>query len=176
MTIECGSVTLEGIARDCYTSMGGIKEIWLAPYKKGVAELDKDNKFIENIPTDTLESFKKYNTKKNVSSLTSTFNIDATNGTNYVSTELSLTFARMTTDKRMEISTLVTGELMAIVQDANGIYWFLGKDEAVTATAGTAQTGAAKGDGNNYQLTLTDESEVLPYEVSSALAAQLKED
>lgn len=171
MTIECGSVTLAGIARDCSTSMGGIKGIWLAPYVKDVAVIHSGR--VDEMDDATVGTFKKYNTKKNVSSMTSTFNIDATNGTNYVSTELSLTFARMTTDKRMEISTLVTGELMAIVQDANGIYWFLGKDEPVTATAGTAQTGAAKSDGNNYQLTLTDESDALPYEVDSAIAAKL---
>ena len=37
-------------------------------------------------------------------------------------------------------------------------------------TAGTAGTGTAKGDKNGYDLTLTDLSNTLPYEVTKAVA------
>ncbi len=61
---------------------------------------------------------------------------------------------------------------MVIVKDANGKLWYLGYNEPVTATAGTGQTGTAATDGNNYQITLTDQSDTYPYEVDEkALAA-----
>ena len=55
----------------------------------------------------------------------------------------------------------------------NNKYWYLGYDEPVTLTAGTAGTGTAKGDKNGYDLTLTDLSNSLPYEVSEAIATTI---
>ena len=52
------------------------------------------------------------------------------------------------------------------MEDSNGIFWYLGKDDYVSATAGGGQTGTAKGDGNNYTLTLKDESDTYPYEIT----------
>ena len=51
----------------------------------------------------------------------------------------------MDTSKRLEISALAIGNMAMIVKDANGKYWFLGKDEP-TMASGTSQTGVAKGD------------------------------
>ena len=62
---------------------------------------------------------------------------------------------------------------MVIVKDNNGVYWFLGYDEPVNATAGGGQTGQAKTDANQYTITLTDESHELPYEVSKTFGDSL---
>ena len=105
--------------------------------------------------------------------MTSTLTVDPANGVNYVSTELVLQFTKMETRKRIEMAALAVGELAFIVKDANGIYWFLGKDEPVTATAGTGQTGQAVGDGNFYNITFTDESKSWPMEVLDSVVEGL---
>lgn len=162
------SVTLTGITNNCENSFGGVKKIYLAPYTEFSGTVE--NGIISEL---NVENFKSYYTKKNVSSMTSTFTIDPANGTNYVSTELNLVFSKMSADKRLEVGTLASGDLCAIVIDSNGNGWFLGKDEPMIMTAGTAQTGVAKGDGNLYNLTFTDESRELPLPLSSAVLLTL---
>lgn len=94
--------------------------------------------------------------------MTSTLNVDSANGTNYVSTELVMQFNRMETAKRIAISALALSDVCAIVEDANGNRYALGISEPVNATAGSGQTGQAKGDGNFYSITLTDEHNEFP--------------
>jgi hypothetical protein len=75
----------------------------------------------------------------------------------------------METVKRVEITALALGDLAVIVKDANGKYWYLGKDEPVNASAGDGQTGTARSDANRYTITLQDNSLQMPYEVSSSV-------
>ena len=79
----------------------------------------------------------------------------------------------METQKRVEITALALGDLVCIVKDANGKYWYLGKDEPVNASAGDGQTGTARGDANRYTITLHDESREMPYEVDASIVDAL---
>lgn len=143
--------------------------MWIAPYTAGAATVDTNKiSAISNIA-----SFKGYEFSKNTASMTSTLNKDLTNGTSYVSTEIILQFNRMETEKRIEVEALSTGDLQIIVRDSNGIYWFLGYDAPVEASAGTAQTGVAKSDGNFYNITFTDESFEYPYEILDTALTEL---
>lgn len=158
-------VTLNnGIERDCNTSMGGVKAIWLADYSDAKSSISASS---GQCSITSASGWYRYNTRKNVSSMTSTFNIDEANGVNYVSTELNLVLSRMDATKRETINVLRQAEVYAVVLDNNGNGWALGMDNPVTITAGTGQTGTAVGDGNNYSLTLTDTSNDLPYTVDS---------
>lgn len=158
--MACQTLTV-GIAKDCESSMGGIKAIWLAD--NGAVEFSHSGGDTASVPSTS--GWYKFNTRKNVSSMTSTLNIDESTGANYVTTELNIVFARMSADKREAISILKECELNAVVEDNNGNAWALGCDNPVTVTAGTVQTGTAAGDGNNYSITLTDTSKDLPYPV-----------
>lgn len=157
---------------DCESSMGGIKKVWIAPYSDSNT-ITEENGVITNI--EDTASFVAYNFRKNTGSMTSTLNVDQANGINYVATELALQFGKMDTTKRLEIQALVLSEVFVIVKDANNKYWFLGKDEAVTASAGTGVTGTAKTDGNMYTITLTDESLEYPFTVGQTVIDKLPE-
>ena len=163
------SFTLNGIQKDCKHNIGGVSKVWIAPYTAGAATVDTNKiSAISNIA-----AFKGYEFSKNTASMTSTLNKDLTNGTSYVSTEIILQFNRMETEKRIEVEALSTGDLQIIVRDSNGIYWFLGFDAPVEASAGTAQTGVAKSDGNFYNITFTDESFEYPYEILDTVLTEL---
>lgn len=167
---------LNGIAASCETNVGGIREVFMANYDDVTAiELDATSNMIDTITMDTGKKFKQYFFKKNTSSLTSTLNVDPANGVNFVQSDLVLQFAKQETVKRMEIAKLSLGELRVIVKDANGKYWFLGYEEFVSATAGTAETGVNRTDGNRYNITLTDYSSSYPYEVDSTVIAGIVE-
>ena len=163
------SITLNGIQKDCKHNIGGVRKIWIAPYKKGTTTVDSGKiNAISNVA-----DFQGYEFTKNTASMTSTLNKDLANGTSYVNTEVIVQFNRMETEKRLEVQTLSIGDLQIIVLDNNGIYWFLGNDAPVEASAGTAQTGTAKSDGNFYNLTFTDESFEYPYEILDTVLADL---
>ena len=173
--MSCSQV-LNGIAADCQTNVGGIREIYIANYDDvSAVTLDETSNMIKTITMVDTAKFKKYAFKKNTSSMTSTLNVDPANGINFVQTDLSLVFAKQETVKRMEIAKLSLGELRVIVLDANGKYWFLGKEEFVSATAGTAETGTNRTDGNKYSITLTDYSASYPYEVDPSIISDIVE-
>ena len=170
--MSCISKTISGLAHDCSSNIGGISKIWITGYKEGAATIESDviTGFNEAV---TLESWKPFAFRKGAASMTKTANIDDANGINYITTELVINFSRMETTKRIEMQALLLDEVMVIVKDNNGKYWFLGYSEPVYATAGTGATGQAKTDANQYSITLTDECAVFPYEVSKTVGDAL---
>lgn len=156
--------TLAGLVNDCATSMGGIVEAYIANYEDVASVTVSENK-ITAITMAESAKFKKYWFRKGTGSFTSTLNVDPANGVNYVSTDIVLLFSRMETTKRVEMAALSVNDLVMIVKDSNGVYWYFGKDEPVTASAGNGQTGTARTDGNRYSITLQDNSTTWPFEV-----------
>lgn len=164
--------TLSGLAKDCAANMGGIVEALIANFADVSSVSVTDNQ-ISTISMASSAKFKRYSFAKNTGNLTSTYNLDPASGVRYVSSELLLQFNRMETTKRVEITALALGDLAVIVKDANGKYWYLGKDAPVNASAGDGQTGTARGDANRYTITLQDESLEMPYEVDSSIVDAL---
>ncbi len=152
--------------------MGGITEVLLAN-REDVSAVTADTGKVTEITMASSAKFKKYSFARNTGSMTSTYTIDQASGVRYVTTDLLLQFNRMETAKRVEISALAVNDLVAIVKDANGIYWYLGYDEPVNASAGDGQTGTARGDANRYTITLQDNSKEMPMEVDSTIVAAL---
>lgn len=156
--------TLSGLAQDCATSLGGIAEVYIAS-RDDVTTVTVTEDKVTAITMGSTAKFKKYYFRPQTGSMTTNLQVNAQNGTNYWLTDLVLQFTRMETTKRIEISALAVNDMVAIVKDANGVYWYLGYDNPITASAGTGQTGTARDDGNYYQITLQDASSKPPYEV-----------
>lgn len=169
--------TLAGISLDCTNSLGGIKTVYIANYGDVTeVEIDEASGQITGVTMSGETKFKPYQFRKQTGSMTSTLNVDETAGINYVSTELSLVFTKMETAKRLEMTALAKAQLAVIVKDSNNKYWYLGKDDYVSSTAGSGNTGTAKGDSNNYSLTLTDESDTYPFEITEAAVLAVVEE
>ena len=164
--------TLSGLAKDCSPSMGGIVEALIAN-KEDISSIMVSTNMITAITMVSSAKFKKYAFARNTGSLSSNYTIDQTTGVRYVASDLVLMFNRMETAKRVEISALAQNDLVVIVKDANGKYWFLGYDEPVNATAGDGLTGTARGDRNGYSITLQDNSLEMPYEVDADIVDAL---
>jgi len=164
------SVTLNGLSNpSCFSSKGGIVKVWIGVHGGFQPTVSGDV-----ITSGTVTGFKPYEFRKNTGSMTSTLNVDAANGVNYVSTELALVFSKMEVVKRVEMAALAVGDLEMVVKDSNGVYYFLGYDQPVNATAGTGETGVASTDGNRYTINFTDESDTWPYMLDASVAAQLE--
>jgi hypothetical protein len=173
--MACNSIrTMEYDA--CTPNIGGIKNVWLANYVEGGATITEgEDKLIEGSVSGFAEgvTWTKYPMRKNTASMTSTLN-NSTDGASYVTTELAMVFSKMEAQKRIAIQALAIGEVMAVVEDSNGVMWFLGADAPLTATAGAGESGTAKADANRYTLTLTDESLAFPYTLDESAKAIVK--
>ena len=155
--------TLAGIVRDCASNMGGIKSVRLANSADVTAAVTSGK--ITGITMANSAKFYKYTFAPETSSISSNAQVNAQNGTKYWLTDLLMVFNRMETAKRVEIMAMAQGELVAIVEDANGLFWFLGYDEPLGISAGDGLTGAARADRNGYSVTLQDNSKELPFEI-----------
>jgi hypothetical protein len=165
------NVTLTGIAYDCGVNLSGVRRVLIADWTNIGADgvtLDTSTgvggEYISAIDA-SAGTFKEYIPAKNTGSLTKTLTKDESTGVKYYTNEAVMQFNHMDPAKRAELAELDGGRLVAIVEDMNGKYWYLGKDNFVSATAVTGQTGAGLDDGNFYTLTLTDISSALPYTV-----------
>lgn len=162
--MACTNVTLAGLLRDCETSKGGIKVVYIAKYtEESAAAIKSQIDSATSASTLSGATFYKYEFRRNTGSMTSTLNVDDANGVNYVSTDIVLQFNKMDATKRAEIAALSLDELIVVVLDANNKIWIVGLDAPVCASAGTAQTGTAVADGNFYQITLQGNDDSYPY-------------
>lgn len=159
------SAVLKGLCSDCASSVGGIKKVWIANYVDDAYTVSEGE--VTGISTSV--TWYEYAIRKNTGSFTSTLNKDEVNGTNYVSTEISLVFNKMETVKRIEMSALALTSMLVVVEDENGTKFAFGANRPVITTAGGGETGTAKGDANKYTITLTDESDTYPYTIASSV-------
>ena len=167
--MACNSYTLTGLNTICKeTSFGGIKEVLIAPYDDVQSVSVNATSHLLDITMVSGKKFKQYKLLKSTGGLTSTLNTSETS-TSYFTNEVTLQFMKMETSKRIEIMALMMSACAVIVLDANNKYWYLGKDNYVECSAGSATTGTASSDANHYELTLSDTSAELPYEVNASI-------
>lgn len=175
MACTCTNVTyaLKTMSNSlCEGNTGGIKNVWVALKCNVVATKSQDdaNNYVATVTAadsqKTPKPFFEYAFRKNTSSFTSTLNSDQDNLTSYWVTELTMSFKKTEAAKRMSLMALVQNDCVAVVEDNNGIYWFLGFDEPLVATAGTHNSGTQRSDSNSYEITLSDESNEAPLTVN----------
>ena len=174
--MACQTLFLHGIIQDCNGNLGGVSDVWLIN-REDISAVTVSSAYtingisgvpmISTITLDADKSFKHFYVRKNTSSMNSTLNVND-NGSSYVTTELNLVFARMDAQKRLEMNALAKEDIAALVKDANGTWFYLGKDNPVTSSAGTGETGVQKSDNNQYTSTLLDDSTEYPYIVDPA--------
>lgn len=172
--MSCKSI--QAITYDlCENNLGGIVAIYLANADEVEGSTPSSGNtgvtdgVITAITMSGTSKFYKFDIKKNTSNFTSTLTVND-NGSSYVSTVLSFLLPRMDASKRAAMNAFMLAECVAIVKDSNGKYWLIGdKDNPLTSTAGTGETGTAKGDANQYTVELTAETMDYPAEVQNTV-------
>ena len=150
----------------CAGSLGGIKKIYLAPWQANAYSIvtSGDTGTVTAIATGV--TWTEIPLRKNSANMTSEVQINDQTG-NYVQTTLQITMSKMEAGKRLAAQAIMLSGFLAIAIDANGQRWALGKDNEMTCSAGTGQTGEQKTDGNYYQMSLQDDSTEFPYPLSA---------
>ena len=164
---SCTSYTLSGLQAQCKDSIGGVAKIWLSTVADASVSIS------DNVADVSANSFKVYNLRKGSASMTTNLTVNENAG-DYWTTEVSMDFLKMETNKRLEMMAITMGETIAVVKDNNSKYWVVGVNNAtgdlvpLTASAGVGETGTAKSDSNHYNVTLSVDTTELPYEITKA--------
>ena len=160
--------TFAGIDLQCTGATGGVKRVLIANFDD-VTTVNITNGKIDTITMAASAKFKEYRFRKNTAYKTSTANFNDENGTRYVSTEVFMRFSKLETSKRTEMQALFNGQCAVIVETQDGTYWYLGYNNPVTMTAGTAETGTNMDDFQGYTATMTDLSQEFPHEIDASI-------
>lgn len=169
------SQTLAGMLRDCSSNLGGIKAVYMANFDDVTAVTTSGTPAeVTAITMAASKKFYAYYFNPNTSNFVTTIQVNRENGSLYFETVLSLVFPKQEAAKRVEVNALAQAGLMAIVEDNNGTFWLLGKDEPMLLqTGGTAETGTAKADRNGYALPFIDAQKQMPFSVDPEIIDDL---
>jgi hypothetical protein len=170
--MSCSSITLKGINTGCTDNLGSIKEVYVIK-KNDVTSISKSEDVISTITLNTDSKFSTYKFRKGTSSMSTNMTVDEAVGTMAFTTEIALQFNKLQTSTRLELMALAMDDLVAIVKDGNDKYWYLGYDFPVTVSSMTANSGTNFTDFQGYNITLTDTSRELPFEVDGSIMADL---
>jgi len=167
---------LETIVKSCLNNSGGIFKVYINQQ--------------DNIDTFTLDSapnswtidsitlisggdlYTEFEIRRNTGSYTEDAAIDLVNGSSYVTATISLMFHRRDQAKSQAIKVLgaVQQYLNAIIEDANGLYWYFPYLQLSAVGEGS---GTARADGSKYSVTLVADNDFLAFEVDSTIIAAL---
>lgn len=162
---------LEGIVKSCDNNSGGIYKVWINQ-QDNISSIGLDSTLtwtIDSIAlTNPANTYTEFEIRRNTGSYTEEAAIDLVNGSSYYTQTITLMFHRRDQSKSQAIKVLGAGQqyLNAIVQDANGKYWYFPYLQLTGASEGS---GTARADGSKYQIILTAENEYLAYEVMASV-------
>jgi len=151
-----------GFTLGCLEGIGGVKEILVANYTlPGGADFmsgvtyDAVTGEVNALPTATIYRYVPF---RNSGSYIETVTKSLENGTLYFSQEVAWTFGKLNQDMRNEFLNVAKAKMIVFVRTNDDQILLVGATEGSQLTAGTVQSGAAKGDLMGYQVTTTAEN------------------
>jgi len=144
-----------GFLLDCNEGVGGVKEIFIAKWNDFAAGITFDaNGYIDALPANEIY---RYQPNRNTGALTITPTPSLENGTLYYVQAVEMTLGKLANDKKKELENLSKAKVIVFVRLYDDQILCVGRTDGAFLTAGTYQSGKAKGDLNGYTLTLTAE-------------------
>ena len=167
--MACDFITKGKKATACMDSVGGVKNYYFALWGNYGMHVVMH----EVLTLGSLAQVFKYEVTGNANSLTETLNPSMENMTAFVTQVASATFQGLNKDLQVQLSLLAKSRTLVFEEDYNGNIKLMGLTNGAYGSAGTAVTGAAKGDLSGYTIELTaEEKEFAPF-LSSAAKSEL---
>ena len=158
--MACDFITKGKKATACMNSIGGVKNYYFALWGNYGFTVSAG----EVAALGSLEQIFKYEVTGNANSLTETLNPSMENMTAFVTQVASATFQGLNKDLQVQLSLLAKSRTLVFEEDYNGNIKLMGLTNGAYGSAGTAVTGAAKGDLSGYTIELTaEEREFAPF-------------
>lgn len=172
MACLCGTLS-GGVSKGCDGNKGGIRKIYITDFCNVTGfTLASPGGEISGFTMASGALFYEFEFNKNTSTFTEVITGDQANSSQLNTQTITLKLARREKVKRDTLQLLMGfKELAVIVQDGNGLYWYLGEEEGVVMTENNSENGTAGTDFNGYTLTLVGEETTLANEVLPAAVA-----
>ena len=166
--MSCDFITKGKRATACMNSIGGVKNYYFALWGNyGITVSAGEVTNLGNIGAES--AVFKYEVTGNANSLTETLNPSMENMTAFVTQVTSATFQGLNKDLQVQLSLLAKSRTLVFIEDYNGNFKLMGLTNGAYGSAGTAVTGAAKGDLSGYTIELTaEEKDYAPFLASAA--------
>jgi hypothetical protein len=149
-----------GYTLDCKDAVGGLKNIYFANGLVSAATITSSVSGGVSLVSGV--SFYKYELMPQAAdSFTEEITSAPANGTIFYTQTLVANFAKMSQAQRAKWLVIAQARLLTIIEKKDGTFWLLGQVNGMEVSAGSHTSGAAMGDFNGVQLTLTG-MEALP--------------
>lgn len=164
------TLTLTDISYSCDDlGIGGITRLSLstrANFESSSCVADSSTRVITTASAVTGVSDLSFNLKDGFSAFNEVKTVNADGTTTTVPT-ITVEFPKMTAAKITELENIATpgAELVAYIETAAGTYHAVGVDYGLYASTVDMSSGAARGEKNRIQLTLTGEENGLAYSI-----------
>lgn len=170
-TCPCSALT--AIQTSCgETQVGGIRRVIVA-CANGVEFGTPTDGEINSVTLPSGAKTYQIAFRKQSSTFNSEMTIDDATGVRFATTTAEIVVSKMNKARLNAVRGLLASEVVAFVEDMNGVWYVMGAENVVTATAATMTTGTAATDANQVALTLTDISSSLPYTLGSTAVATI---
>ena len=156
--MSCNLTT--GFLLGCNDAVGGIKNIYFINYDDITASTVAAG--VLTAVTATNGDVYLYQPNKNTGSVTFNPTVSLENGTVFFTHQLVFTLGKLSVTKRNELEILSRARVVVFVEMNDGQTMVLGLNQGAFMTAGTFQTGAAFGDLQGYQITITTDETSQP--------------
>ena len=145
-----------GFLLECNEGVGGVKEIFVTNWEAFASGIvvNGTTGLITDLP---IAEIFRYQPNRNTGALTITPTPNLENGTLYYVQQVELTLGKLAADKKKELELLSKAKVAVFVRLYDDQILMIGRTDGAFLTAGTYQSGKAKGDLNGYQITLTAE-------------------
>jgi hypothetical protein len=158
------------IALDCLDSIGGVKTLFVSTNFDYTSVTAGATAGITAVSGGT-GTFYQIEVAKDVASFTETFTVSNTNGTAFFEQGVTIPVQHLSSEKRQQIQLLAYNRASRVViEDNNGLYWFIGLTRGCVLTTGSTTTGTAVGDATQYSFVLTAQEPEMAYQVQSLSA------
>jgi len=149
----------------CKSAVGGLKNLFFSNFDAtNISSLTPSS---GEITFNGSEEFYKYEIKGN-SSLETAITSSRENGTTFYESTLNTTFTFLDKATQEEIKLLAAGRPQIVIEDYNGNFFLVGKDNGAEVSGGTIVTGASMGDLSGFTLTLTSQETAPPFFCTAA--------
>jgi len=164
------NTSITAILKGCDNNMGGVKNVYLSP-SEFVSGVTVSAGTVTSITMSGAVNFVQYEFNKNAANYVEAGTISLENGSTYFATTLNMMIPRREVAKRNSIMLIAAGQrpLKIIIEDQNGLFWYMGYANSANLTAVGEGSGAAKADGSKYSLTFLAEEPDMMYEIDPTI-------
>ena len=163
--------TISGITFTCLSNTGGLLNVYITNFENVTGTTAGSDGTLSAISMAAGQKFQTFQFLRDTASIEEDAQISLPNGTTYYNQTVTLNIPRREASKRDALLVLATGQpkLAVIVEDQNGLFWYVGLINGGYLTANKNGSGMKKGDANHYALTIIAEEPSLSAPVDPSI-------